>query len=207
MTTDNQFIATEAVTQNAFAQFNAFESAVPSALKETPYYAPETFTPVSEKFAPQVGLYDSAQSKPFEITDDQGRVIATASDPRNNVVDIARGGTCDVGQCDVDASPAEVVSSCSGGTCPCSEYRVRGWNRGPARGQVAQSSYSDCDDGSCDDGDEDPGDCGPGGCDDDGGDCGPGGGLLRGLLARFGRGGLFGRLMGGGGGLFGRMFR
>lgn len=96
-----------------------------------------------------------------------------------------------------------VASSCPGG-CNCSEYRVSGWNRN-ARSQNMISSS--CDDGSCDDGEDynPSSDYDDGGCDD--GSCdGGGGGLLRGLLSRFGRGGLMG-LFGGGGLGFARAFR
>lgn len=94
-----------------------------------------------------------------------------------------------------------VASSCPGG-CNCSEYTARGWNRN-ARSQSALASS--CDDGSCDEGDYDDGGWDDGGCDDGSCDDG-GGGLLRGLLGRFGRGGLLGLLGGAGLGLA-RAFR
>ena len=165
MITDNAFSPSEVATENSFAQinFNAFESAAPSALKEMPSYVSD------DSIAPQMRLFDSNQTEPFGITDANGQVIASQSQ-NGDIYDIARG--------------AQVYSSCQTGNC------------------------SDGGDGS----DYEPGDggdCGPGGdggC-DDGGCSGGGGGILRGLLGRFGRVGLLGRLFGGGGMGFGRFLR
>ena len=154
--------------ENSYAQFNALESAAPSALSEFPQLVLDSRSTTSDALT----QFDSNQSQPFEITNGDGQVLA---------------------------------SSCPQGGCPCSEYAVRGWNRNAA----ARNNYAG-DDGS---GDDAPGgDCGPGdggGCDsgDGGCDSGGGGGLLRGLLGRFGRGGLLGRLFGGGGLGLARAFR
>lgn len=154
----NPFSQAEVATENSFSQFNAFESAAPSALKEFPMIAPETRPTTSEALT----QYDSTQNQPFEITD----------------------------------GDQVVASSCSTGGCSCSEYVARGWNRN-ASARNSYSSYSSSDSGSCDSNDSDnsSGDCGPG----DGGGCSSGGGPMRGMLGRFGRGGLLGRLFGGGG--------
>ena len=188
MTTDNIFQA--APETATFAQFNAFESAVPSALKEFPTIVSDSRPTVNDG----VTLYDPGQSQPFEITDEQGRVIASAPDTRDNLSEIAN--SCN--DSDIDSG---AINGCS--NCGCNEYVARGWNRN-ARG-IQNQQYSSCDDGSCDDGDDydpgDGGDCGP----DDGGCDGGGSGLLRGLLGRFGRGGLLGRFLGGG--MFGRFLR
>jgi len=161
----------EVARDNSFSQFNAFESAAPAALKETPIYMPET---------------------QFDTTTSQG--LARFEPSPNQAFEITDGDQV-------------VASSCPGG-CPCQEYAVRGWNRNT--NSQGGGGYSDCDDGSCDDGsDYDPsGDCDDGGgCDDGSCDDGGGGGLLRGLLGRFGRLGMLGRMFGGGGFGFARGFR
>lgn len=169
MITDNAFAPTEVASENSFAQFNPFESATPSALKEMPSYISDNASRLSDSLTPQMRLFDTSQSEPFGITDENGQVIATADDPSNGYYTIARGGSCSAGNCSDNGDGSE---------------------------------YDPGDGG-------DGGDCGPGdgGSCDDGGCSGGGGGLLRGLLGRFGRIGLLGRLFGGGGMGFGRFLR
>ncbi len=192
MSTENLF---EVAGEGTTPRFNALESAAPSALKEFPVLIPENRALTNDSI-----LYDSTQNKPFEITDGQGRVIATAPDTRDGLSDIT------------DGSIGLAKGGCDG--CGCSEYTVTGWNRSQfSRNQF--SSFSDGDDDDIGDG-YDPGDDQGDEYepdddyypeDDDGGGCGPGGGFLRGLLARFGRGGLLSGLFGGGGMRFGRFLR
>lgn len=197
MTTENLF---EAAPYTSFTQFNAFESAIQNSLKEFPTIVQDSRPITSDTNG--ISLYDPGQSQPFEITDEQGRVIASAPDSRDNIRDITDSGNV-ISNSDVDGAAEYGCSNCG-----CNEYAVRGWNRTAMNAAVQSQQFSSCDDGSCDDGDDyDPGDDG-GDCDPDDGGCGPGGGLLSGLLGRFGRLGMLGRLFGGGGRMgFGRFLR